>query len=123
MAEVEVRAQMKTDRPAALRRTPLKNKGMKPIPLALRRAVRKRDDDCCRICFIDLSPNRGHIHHRLKRSLGGQNTLANLLLLCARHHAMLDEKAWIDLAYQLGFYLRTHQDPETTPVENWPVAA
>jgi len=106
-------------RDTALRKTPLKNKGMRPIPLRVKRAVWERDGYRCRICHSDLSEGGKHTHHRLKRSLGGKNTEANLMLLCARHHAMLDEQP--DLAYQLGYYLRSWDDPETTPVEPWPV--
>jgi HNH endonuclease len=55
------------------------------VPAALRRAVLARDRRSCRVpgCknshFVD-------VHHLQPRSEGGENTLENLITLCAAHH-------------------------------------
>lgn len=55
--------------------------------------VDARDQGWCRCCWKDANPRalsmlkRGHRHHLKFRSKGGQDTTANLVLLCAECHA------------------------------------
>lgn len=87
---------------------------------ALKNRVRERDMDCCGKCGRHVPRGMGSVHHRLPRSRGGRNVMANLALLCGhavepaschyftesnRHHA-----------YSIGWLLKTGQDPATTPV-------
>ncbi len=62
------------------------------IPPALRRALRARDRGCqfpgCENRrFLDAH----HVHHWAQ---GGSTTLANLVLLCRRHHRLVHEGGW-----------------------------
>jgi hypothetical protein len=62
------------------------------IPPALRRALRTRDRGCrypgCENRrFLDAH----HVHHWAR---GGPTTLANLVLLCRRHHRLIHEGGW-----------------------------
>ena len=60
------------------------------IPQAIQRAVRARDNDCCTFpgCrnrrFLDC-------HHVEHWSNGGETSLANLVLLCTKHHTLVHE--------------------------------
>ena len=59
------------------------------IPLAVRRALLARDK-CCR--FPGCTHERWlHAHHVEHWADGGQTCLANLILLCSRHHRLLHE--------------------------------
>ncbi len=59
------------------------------IPLAVRRALHARDK-CCR--FPGCTHERWlHAHHVEHWADGGETILANLLLLCSRHHRLLHE--------------------------------
>ena len=55
------------------------------IPPALRRAVLRRDHECCQVpgcshaTFLDL-------HHLQPRSEGGQHELENIITICGAHH-------------------------------------
>lgn len=57
------------------------------------RLVTERDKRKCRSCLNQADPNaldmlkRGHHHHVVFRSAGGQDTTGNLMLACARCHA------------------------------------
>ena len=58
------------------------------VPPGVRRAVLRRDGGRCRVpgcrhaTFVD-------VHHLTLRAEGGSNTLENLIVLCAAHHAAL----------------------------------
>lgn len=54
------------------------------IPKRIKVAVWKRDSGRCRNC---KSKNELHYHHIERYSEGGQNTIKNLMLLCATCHA------------------------------------
>jgi hypothetical protein len=59
------------------------------IPLAVRRALLARDK-CCR--FPGCTHERWlHAHHVEHWADGGETSLANLILLCSRHHRLLHE--------------------------------
>ncbi|MFO0722995.1 MAG: HNH endonuclease signature motif containing protein [Myxococcota bacterium] len=63
---------------------------LRTVTPALRKAVRTRDGGrcvvpgCTHLRFVD-------IHHLVPTSLGGPNTLANLVSLCTAHHQRLHE--------------------------------
>lgn len=60
------------------------------IPRAIQRAVRARDHHCCR--FPGCGNRRFlHCHHVEHWSNGGETALANLLLLCTKHHTLVHE--------------------------------
>lgn len=59
---------------------------------AVCKAVDARDKRTCRCCGKATDPNvmgllRGHRHHIVYRSAGGQDDSANIVTLCARCHA------------------------------------
>jgi len=60
------------------------------VPLAIQRAVRARDNDCC---IFPGCKNRRFLqcHHVDHWSNGGETSLANLMLLCTRHHTLVHE--------------------------------
>ena len=66
---------------------------------ATRKAVYKRDGYSCALCD---SPRGLQIHHAIRRSQGGGNSLHNLITLCWRCHAvahdtsMPDYPDWMD---------------------------
>lgn len=55
------------------------------IPPALRRKVKHRDHDKCRVPWCRSSRNVD-CHHMQPVSAGGQHTLDNIILLCESHH-------------------------------------
>jgi hypothetical protein len=73
------------------------------IPEQVKAAVRARAQDCC-----EAQPyrptlacsGRFELHHRLRRSQGGQDTVDNLLLVCSTHHAHIH--AWPEWARENG---------------------
>jgi hypothetical protein len=78
------------------------------VPPSLRRALRARDG-CCR--FPGCTNSRGlHAHHLEHWADGGQTELANLILLCRRHHRLVHEDGWT--ADQAGLF----RDPFGLPV-------
>jgi hypothetical protein len=61
------------------------------IPPALRRALQHRDRTCR---FPDCHVRVGQGHHVQHWAQGGPTTLANLLLLCRRHHRAVHEEGY-----------------------------
>jgi hypothetical protein len=62
------------------------------VPPSLRRALKARDG-CCR--FPGCTNTRGlHAHHLEHWAHGGPTELANLILLCRRHHRLVHEGGW-----------------------------
>lgn len=60
------------------------------IPQAIERALRARDNNCCR--FPGCSNRRFlHSHHVEHWSNGGETSLDNLMLLCTKHHRLVHE--------------------------------
>jgi len=70
------------------------------VPKAIERAVRARDNDCC--TFPGCHNGRYlHCHHVEHWSNGGETSLANLLLLCTKHHTLVHEGGFrIDKNYR-----------------------
>lgn len=87
---------------------------------ALKNRVRERDRFCCAKCGRHVPTGRGSVHHRLPRSRGGPDSMANLALLCG--HATepgtchLFVESYRLNAYAIGWLLKSGQDPATTPV-------
>ncbi len=82
------------------------------IPAAIRRALWVRDRGC-RFpgCLHTRFLHGHHIQHWLH---GGRTSLANLVLLCPRHHRLVHEGGFtIDVAADGGLLFRT---PETRPL-------
>jgi hypothetical protein len=59
------------------------------IPAAIRRALRVRDDGCCR--FPGCPNQLVDAHHIKHWTRGGETKLENLFLVCRRHHILLHE--------------------------------
>ena len=60
------------------------------IPKAIERALHARDHGCCR--FPGCGNRRYlHSHHVEHWSNGGETGLANLMLLCTKHHTLVHE--------------------------------
>ena len=60
------------------------------IPKAIARAARARDNNCC--TFPGCRNRRFlHCHHVEHWSHGGETSLANLMLLCTKHHTLVHE--------------------------------
>lgn len=55
----------------------------RPIPEAVKKAVRARDKRKCVVCGAKTSL---HLHHYKHVAHGGANTTDNLVTLCANHH-------------------------------------
>ena len=70
------------------------------IPKAIARAVRARDNNCCR--FPGCRNTRFlHCHHVQHWSNGGETSVTNLLLFCSRHHPLFHEGGFrIDKDFQ-----------------------
>lgn len=60
------------------------------IPKAIERAVRARDNNCCRFpgCHNHRFLNCHHVEHWSKN---GETSLDNLMLLCTKHHTLVHE--------------------------------
>lgn len=60
------------------------------IPVAIERAVRARDKNCCR--FPGCRNRRfHHLHHIDHWANGGETAVGNLMLLCSKHHTLVHE--------------------------------
>jgi 5-methylcytosine-specific restriction endonuclease McrA len=71
---------------------------------------------------VKAGPHGGamHVHHRVRRSQGGQDEPWNLITLCAAHHSWVHANPYA--ARRLGYLLASHADPATVPVDHtlWP---
>jgi Domain of unknown function (DUF222)/HNH endonuclease len=88
------------------------------IPPALRRALLARDHGC-RFpgCNTSVYVDAHHIHHW---ALGGETALANLLLLCRRHHRLVHEGGYT-VDHDLRF--RDPWGKEIAPVPPLPLSS
>ncbi|MCT9933318.1 HNH endonuclease [Planotetraspora sp. A-T 1434] len=75
------------------------------VPYRLRRAVELRDGRC-RWPGCDTPATRAQAHHIIERHDGGPSTMANLVLLCARHH--------LHFVHRLGWTIRLNADASVT---------
>ncbi|MCH7854779.1 MAG: DUF222 domain-containing protein [Proteobacteria bacterium] len=74
------------------------------IPKAIERAVRARDNNCCR--FPGCHNHRFlHCHHVEHWSRNGETSLDNLMLLCTKHHTLVHEGGFrIETDFQDNWY-------------------
>jgi len=75
------------------------------IPIAVRRAVYRREDYACALCE---RPGVIHVHHVKSRSMGGTNDLDNLIALCPVCHAIAHGEYQLD--NQFPFDKQTAQE-------------
>jgi len=81
----------------------------KKIPKQVREAVWKRQYGGCIACI-----NRGtQYHHVLPVSLGGNNSLPNIVLLCEQHHSLLHlgDLDTVLTILEYGYYLKNGELP------------
>jgi hypothetical protein len=81
-------------------------------PPALRRAVRERDHYRCQ--FPGCHSRRTDIHHIRPWARGGKTRLANLILLCDAHHAIVHDLGYLITAEPGGGHAFTR--PDGTPL-------
>lgn len=77
-----------------------KGRTMREVPLALRRLLGQVDGERCRMPGCTRTAKL-HAHHVRFWSLGGRTDLANLILVCSRHHTLIHAE---------GFQLTLHPD-------------
>lgn len=77
--------------------------GRDGIPSTVRRQVRLRSRGVCE--FGACHARAVHLHHKRRRSQGGEDTAANLADLCAEHHAWVH--ANVAAAVELGLLIPT----------------
>ena len=74
------------------------------IPQAIQRALRARDNNCCRFPGCD-NHRYLHGHHIEHWSNGGETSLVNLMLLCTKHHTLVHEGGFrIEKDFQNRWY-------------------
>ncbi len=94
-------------RTALKRRTPLRSKPGPGIKLDVLQALWRRSQGRCEVRTCHRSAE--HPHHRLRRSQGGEDSLSNLLCVCAACHRHIhDNPAW---AYDQGYMIRSTDAP------------
>ena len=74
------------------------------VPTAIQRALRARDNNCCRYPGCQ---NRRYLHsHHIEHwSNGGETSLDNLMLLCTKHHTLVHEGSFrIERDFQNRWY-------------------
>lgn len=90
--------------------------------------VRERDGHRCQFPLrFDRRGNpvkcgqayRTEVHHRMKRSQGGDETEENLITLCKAHHDWTDFN--VDQARELGLLVHTGDDPARHPWMDVPI--
>lgn len=84
-------------------------KKTKGISRAAYAACVERSGGVCEGCGVARAP---HIHHRLYRSRGGLDELANLIHLCVKHH----NEAHTAAGERFGWSVKSGNDPEQVPV-------
>lgn len=80
----------------------------------LRLLVKTVNEHCAR-----CGKPAGHIHHRKRRSQGGDNSPANLVPLCVLCHDWVHRNP--EQAYREGWLVRSWQDPAEVPAVPLPV--
>lgn len=85
-------------------------------PLAIRRAIEARDQGCA-MPGCDRPAAWCDIHHRTHWADGGTTSLANGVLVCARHHTLVHQDGWrIELVDGKPWFTPpTWIDPRHTP--------
>jgi hypothetical protein len=70
------------------------SRASRTIPAATRRALAARDHGCV-APGCGRPPSWTDAHHLKHWVDGGETTIANLVLLCRRHHHLVHEEGWI----------------------------
>lgn len=89
------------------RRTPLKRtqfvaRRRKPdVPMSVREEVRERSEGLCEIQALGCTVRAVHMHHRIRRSQGGEHVASNLIDACASCHGWVH--ANVKWAKERGF--------------------
>ena len=88
-----------------------------PERVVQRTEIRERDGNRCARCG---SSRNLHVHHRIRRSHGGQDISENLITLCAECHDWVHHNPYA--ARREGLLLSRGTDPATVPVDHklWP---
>jgi hypothetical protein len=84
------------------------------IPPEVRVIVLDRAKRACERC-LQRKPVL-HLHHRIQRSCGGRDTVANLVAVCPRCHDRIHQQIPFDDVYFAGWLLRSWQDPQRTAI-------
>lgn len=94
-----------------------KGRTMREVPLPLRRLLGQVDGERCRMpgCTRAI---KLHAHHVVFWSLGGRTDLANLVLVCSRHHTLIHSEGFrLSLRADRSLEIRT---AEGVPVPHRP---
>jgi hypothetical protein len=78
-----------------------------------REEIRARDGNRCSRCG---SPRNLHVHHRIRRSQGGQDDAQNQITLCAECHIYVHGNPMA--ARREGLLLSRGTDPALVPVDH-----
>lgn len=80
-----------------------------PVGPDVRAELMERQDGRCPHCDRPMLALAAHVHHRKKRSQGGDNHIDNLLLLPGTCHQ--DVHANVERSYELGHMVRRGDNP------------
>ncbi|TNC21141.1 HNH endonuclease signature motif containing protein, partial [Amycolatopsis alkalitolerans] len=89
------------------------------VPRSIRRALTRRDKGCA-FPGCGKKAKWTDAHHILEWSRGGTTALANLTLLCRRHHRTIHHTDWqIRMIHGKPWFIPpSYVDPERTPRHN-----
>jgi 5-methylcytosine-specific restriction endonuclease McrA len=85
-----------------------------------RRIVRERPEDECEYCAVNAQTRGLTVHHRKKRSQGGEWTATNCVVLCGHGTTPNGCHSWVEHhpndAADVGLHVRPWQTPALIPV-------
>lgn len=79
------------------------------VPPALRDALWQRSGGLCEACGQSMRGGDAHVHHRKRRSQGGEHSVTNCLLVHGRCHNGIH--AHPAPSYDAGFLVRATEQP------------
>jgi 5-methylcytosine-specific restriction endonuclease McrA len=90
---------------------------MSQIPQAVRAAVLDRDSSRCRFCGRPTT----EIHHIVYRSQGGRHEVANLMVLCGTHHALVhsSKQTWMPILLATLKFQEKGMNLSVPQVQRW----
>lgn len=83
------------------------------IPASTRQSLRERCQSRCE--FDGQGADHWDAHHRKQRSLGGTDTLDNLVALCRQHH----DEVHTANDYTGGWLVHSWSEPVEVPITMW----